>query len=76
MCANSNRAAIGIETSESGLTLIFDESRRFIPWRDCSERLATASEAARRNAVLSPGGYGIHWPELDEDLSVDGLFMH
>jgi len=23
--------------------------------------------------VVSPSGYGIHWPELDEDLSVDGL---
>ncbi|PKN21436.1 MAG: hypothetical protein CVU65_16870 [Deltaproteobacteria bacterium HGW-Deltaproteobacteria-22] len=22
---------------------------------------------------MSPSGYGIHWPELDEDLSVDGL---
>ena len=22
---------------------------------------------------LSPSGYGIHWPELDEDLLIDGL---
>ncbi|MBI2352123.1 MAG: DUF2442 domain-containing protein [Deltaproteobacteria bacterium] len=22
------------------------------------------------NYVLSPSGYGIHWPELDEDLSI------
>jgi len=22
---------------------------------------------------ISPSGYGIHWPLLDEDLSVDGL---
>lgn len=22
---------------------------------------------------LSPSGYGLHWPEVDEDLSVDGL---
>ncbi len=38
-----------------------------------SERLTQASEAARRNYRISPSGYGIHWPELDEDLSVDGL---
>jgi hypothetical protein len=24
-------------------------------------------------AELSPGGYGIHWPLLDEDLSISGL---
>jgi hypothetical protein len=38
-----------------------------------SQRLTHASEAARRNYRISPSGYGIHWPELDEDLSLDGL---
>ncbi|MBI3853398.1 MAG: DUF2442 domain-containing protein [Verrucomicrobia bacterium] len=38
-----------------------------------SERLTHANEAARRNYRISPSGYGIHWLELDEDLSVDGL---
>ena len=38
-----------------------------------SERLAQASPAAQRSFRVSPSGYGIHWPELDEDLSVDGL---
>ena len=38
-----------------------------------SERLAHASEAAKRNYRISPSGYGLHWPEVDEDLSVDGL---
>jgi hypothetical protein len=22
---------------------------------------------------MSPSGYGIHWPLVDEDLSIDGL---
>ena len=38
-----------------------------------SERLAQASPRAQRSFRVSPTGYGIHWPELDEDLSVDGL---
>jgi len=38
-----------------------------------SERLARAGEAARKFYRVSPSGYGIHWPEVDEDLSVDGL---
>jgi hypothetical protein len=37
------------------------------------ERLAKAASAARQSFRVSPSGYGIHWPELDEDLSVDGL---
>jgi len=27
----------------------------------------------RENFEVSPSGYGIHWPDLDEDLSIDGL---
>jgi hypothetical protein len=27
----------------------------------------------RENFEISPSGYGIHWPDVDEDLSIDGL---
>lgn len=36
-------------------------------------RLVKASPAQRRYWEIASGGYGIHWPELDEDLSSDGL---
>jgi len=38
-----------------------------------SQRLAAASEAESATLEVSPAGYGIHWPLLDEDLSIDGL---
>ena len=38
-----------------------------------SERLAGASPEQRDHFIISPGGYGIHWPDIDEDLSIDGL---
>ena len=38
-----------------------------------SKRLARATQAQRDRFELSPSGYGIHWPEIDEDLSIDGL---
>ena len=38
-----------------------------------SQRLASATVTQRQNFVVSPSGYGIHWPDLDEDLSIDGL---
>lgn len=44
-----------------------------IPWVHCSKKLAQANEAQRAFLELSPGGYGIHWPLIDEDLSVAGL---
>jgi hypothetical protein len=36
-------------------------------------RLAAASPEALRNWQIAGGGYGIHWPDLDEDLSTEGL---
>lgn len=36
-------------------------------------RLLKATPAERRNWHLAGGGYGIHWPAVDEDLSTEGL---
>ena len=36
-------------------------------------RLLSASSAQRRRWELAGGGYGIHWPAIDEDLSTEGL---
>lgn len=38
-----------------------------------SEKLTKASEIERKRYKISPSGYGIHWPLIDEDLSIDGL---
>jgi len=38
-----------------------------------SPLLAAATQAQREKVEVSPSGYGLHWPDLDEDLSVDGL---
>lgn len=36
-------------------------------------RLAKASREQRNNWELAGGGFGIHWPDIDEDLSTEGL---
>jgi hypothetical protein len=36
-------------------------------------RLLGATAAQRRNWQVAGGGYGIHWPDIDEDLSTEGL---
>ncbi len=36
-------------------------------------RLLQATPEQREKWVLSAAGYGIHWPDLDEDLSSEGL---
>jgi len=36
-------------------------------------RLLGATAEQRRNWKISGAGYGIHWPDMDEDLSTEGL---
>jgi hypothetical protein len=36
-------------------------------------RLFDATSAQRRNWLVSGAGYGIHWPDIDDDLSTAGL---
>jgi hypothetical protein len=36
-------------------------------------RLLYATPAERSNWTKAGGGFGIHWPDIDEDLSVAGL---
>jgi hypothetical protein len=38
-------------------------------------RLAEGSPGERRRWELLGPGIGIHWPDLDEDISVDGLLQ-
>lgn len=36
-------------------------------------RLANATADERNRWEIAGGGYGIHWPDLDEDLSTEGM---
>ena len=38
-----------------------------------SPRLLDATPAQRANWKICGAGYGIHWPDVDEDLSTEGL---
>lgn len=54
------------------IVTIDGEARRF-QLEEVSPILAKASEEERSSFEISPSGYGIHWPLLDEDISIDGL---
>jgi hypothetical protein len=36
-------------------------------------RLLEATTAQRENWEIAGAGHGIHWPDIDEDLSTEGL---
>lgn len=62
-----------VEMVGSKMILHVDGQRYEINLTQCSERLAAANQQQRERFEISPSGYGIHWPDIDEDLSIDGL---
>jgi len=38
-------------------------------------RLAYGTPQERENFQISGAGYGIHWPDLDEDIGVEGILL-
>ena len=55
------------------LILTIDRQKYKFVFSNISSRLSAASRLERERFEISPSGYGIHWPLLDEDLSIDGL---
>jgi hypothetical protein len=62
-----------VVVTEDALNLTVDGKRYQFIFSDISTKLRNASKTEREKLEISPSGYGIHWPLLDEDLSIDGL---
>ena len=65
--------AIGVDVSDDTLSVDLSDGRTIAVPIDWFPRLVHATQSERSNWRLIGGGEGIHWPELDEDISVEGL---
>jgi uncharacterized protein DUF2442 len=64
---------IKVIATEKFLIIETQEKSFSFSWQAISSRLAKASNSQRSNFVISPSGYGIHWSDVDEDLSLPAL---
>lgn len=62
-----------ISFDKSFIYLMMDGKQVKVPLDKASSKLKNADEVQRNFYKISPSGYGIHWPLLDEDLSVEAL---
>ena len=65
--------AQSVEVADKILIVQLADGRAISLPLDWYPRLAYATPQERNNWRLIGGGEGIHWPDLDEDLSVAGL---
>ena len=66
-------AAVNVAVTAKNLRVELDDGRTIeialdgVPWL---RWLARASERARDNWVLEPGGFAVYWPDLDDGVEV------
>ena len=65
--------ALRVSASEDALVVDLADARTLTVPLAWFPRLAHGTPAERANWRLIGGGTGIHWPDLDEDLSVESL---
>ena len=67
--------AVSVTVTDDTLSVDLDDGRTIsipIGWYP---RLAHGTPAERASLQISSAGYGIHWPDLDEDIGIEGLLL-
>ncbi len=73
MASESNARAVEVSVTEFELEVALADGRRVAVPLAWYPRLFGATPEQRRNWELVGEGIGIHWADVDEDLSVAGL---
>ncbi|MBE7549790.1 MAG: DUF2442 domain-containing protein [Anaerolineales bacterium] len=66
---------VNVTISDDTLAVDLEDGRTIAVPIGWYPRLAYSTPAERANFQISGAGYGIHWPDLDEDIGVEGLIL-
>ncbi len=64
-----------VEVTEDELIVALMDGRSIMVPLAWYPRLADATPEQRAHWEMAGAGYGIHWPDIDEDLSTEGLLV-
>jgi hypothetical protein len=64
-----------VTVGRSKLTFQLADGRSVSAPLDWYPRLKAGTLAERKHWELIGAGFGVHWPDLDEDISVEGLLL-
>lgn len=73
--ATETAAAKNVKVSADTLIVELRDGRSVSVPLKWYPRLAEGRPAERRNWKFTGPGTGIHWPDLDEDISIEGLLL-
>ena len=66
---------VNVTVTEDTLSVDLEDGRTISVPIGWYPRLAHGTPAERLNFQISGAGYGIHWPDLDEDIGVEGMLF-
>jgi hypothetical protein len=66
---------VAVTVTEDTLSVDLEDGRTIAVPIGWYPRLAHGTPAERLHFQISGAGYGIHWPDLDEDVGVEGLLL-
>lgn len=69
----SDPRAMEVSVSEDEISVFLSDGRRISVPLAWSWRLSNADQKQRQNYQFIGDGLGIHWPDVDEDISVEGM---
>jgi hypothetical protein len=71
--ANSDPTIVSVIVDDESITARLADGRTISVPLAWSWRLAAATKEQRQHYEIIGSGHGIHWPEIDEDISVEGM---
>ena len=66
---------VNVTVTEDTLSVDLEDGRSISVPIGWYPRLAYGTPDERAKFEISGAGYGIHWPDLDEDLGVEGMLL-
>jgi hypothetical protein len=73
LALKADERVASVEFSDDCLIVGLMDGRQISVPLNWYPRLAEASAEELANWEVCGGGYGLHWPDLDEDLSTEGM---
>jgi hypothetical protein len=67
--------AIQVTVTNDTLTVELEDGRTIAVPIGWFPRLAHGTDSERANVQIAGAGFGMHWPDLDEDIGVEGLLL-
>ena len=66
---------VQVTVTENTLSVDLEDGRTISVPIGWFPRLVNSTPSERANSEISGAGFGIHWPDLDEDIGVEGLIL-